>query len=202
MNLPKASGIYRIYCYGNQCHYIGSSTNILKRCQKHVRDLNKGIHPNSFLQSAYKKYGTDNFIFELVELTSREKLLLLEDYYLQCSDPEKLFNMNKSASSPRLGMIPWNKGKKGVMTHSDDSKKLISENNSKYWKGKLRSDISTKLTGHQVSDDTKKKISNSLKDRPLSDETKKKMKGRIPWNKGKKGVQIAWNKGLTKQDYK
>lgn len=26
-------------------------------------------------------------------------------------------------------------------------------------------------------------------------------KGHIPWNKGKKGLQIAWNKGLKKQDY-
>ena len=26
----------------------------------------------------------------------------------------------------------------------------------------------------------------------------KGMKGRIPWNKGKRGVQVAWNKGLTK----
>jgi len=24
------------------------------------------------------------------------------------------------------------------------------------------------------------------------------MKGRIPWNKGKRGAQVAWNKGLTK----
>lgn len=26
-------------------------------------------------------------------------------------------------------------------------------------------------------------------------------KGRTPWNKGRKGVQEAWNKGLTKTDY-
>lgn len=26
----------------------------------------------------------------------------------------------------------------------------------------------------------------------------KGMKGRKPWNKGKRGVQVAWNKGLTK----
>lgn len=25
-------------------------------------------------------------------------------------------------------------------------------------------------------------------------------KGNIPWNKGKKGLQVAWNKGLTKEN--
>lgn len=27
------------------------------------------------------------------------------------------------------------------------------------------------------------------------------LKGKIPWNKGKKGCQEAWNKGLKKSDY-
>jgi hypothetical protein len=36
-------------------------------------------------------------------------------------------------------------------------------------------------------------------DSPLSEETKKKIsnscKNRIPWNNGRKGLQIAWNRG-------
>lgn len=49
------------------------------------------------------------------------------------------------------------------------------------------------------SDETKRKIGDAHRGSKRTEETKKKMsdaaKGRIPWNKGKKGVQVAWNKG-------
>ena len=45
---------------------------------------------------------------------------------------------------------------------------------------------SSKLNGIKRSKETRKKISISGK-------------GREPWNKGKKGLQVAWNKGLTKE---
>ena len=32
--------------------------------------------------------------------------------------------------------------------------------------------------------------------KPLSNETRLKLKGRVPWNKGRVGVQTAWNKGI------
>lgn len=34
---------------------------------------------------------------------------------------------------------------------------------------------------------------------PLSEETRNKLKRRVPWNKGKKGMQQGWSKGLTKK---
>ena len=44
------------------------------------------------------------------------------------------------------------------------------------------------------------KISLGNKGKHHSEETKKKLKGRIPWNKGLKGIMKAWNKGLTKEN--
>lgn len=52
-----------------------------------------------------------------------------------------------------------------------------------------------------LSEETKRKISESNKGKKKhSEEQKRKWsemrKGRTPWNKGKKGVQVAWNKGI------
>lgn len=38
---------------------------------------------------------------------------------------------------------------------------------------------------------------NPMKKKENSDKVSKALKGNIPWNKGKKGAQTAWNKGLT-----
>lgn len=50
----------------------------------------------------------------------------------------------------------------------------------------------------KISEEHKRKISLANKGRKLSEEARKKIsesrKGNIPWNKGKIGLQIAWNK--------
>lgn len=46
------------------------------------------------------------------------------------------------------------------------------------------------------SEDTLKKMSEARKGKPLSNEIREKLKGRTPWNKGKKTNQVPWNKGL------
>jgi len=78
----------------------------------------------------------------------------------------------------------WNKGLKGVYTQSEESnvkrslalKGCVSPNKDNY--GELNP-----FYGRKHSEETIQKI-------------KEKTKGRIPWNKGLKGSQVAWNKGL------
>lgn len=46
--------------------------------------------------------------------------------------------------------------------------------------------------GKKLTEEHKSK----LRGRKLSEEQRQKLKGRNPWNKGIKGAQVAWNKGL------
>lgn len=75
------------------------------------------------------------------------------------------------------GIIPWNKNRKIGSYLSESGRKKVSQANKGI----------PKKHGH--------KISNTLKGRPKSTEHKKKLseagKGNIPWNKGKKGLQVG-----------
>ena len=54
-------GIYKIENKVNGKVYIGQSIDIEKRWKSHISYLNKGIHRNKHLQSAWDKYGEGNF---------------------------------------------------------------------------------------------------------------------------------------------
>jgi hypothetical protein len=55
------------------------------------------------------------------------------------------------------------------------------------------------IVGRMISKETKQKIGNANKGRKMSKEfcqmRSEKQKGKVPWNKGKKGVQVGSNKG-------
>jgi len=82
------------------------------------------------------------------------------------------------------GRVPWNKGKIGCYEQSAESnlkrsnalKGRPSPNKGNYH------DLNP-FYGKKHSEESIEKI-------------KTKLKGRVPWNKGKTGSQVAWNKGL------
>ena len=88
------------------------------------------------------------------------------------------------------GRIPWNKGLKGVQKQTSESnearrKKLLgrtSPNKGKFGEG-------NSFFGKTHTTESKEKIKKTIK-----------QSNRIPWNKGKKGVQVPWNKGLKFND--
>ena len=78
-------GIYKITNTVNNKCYIGQSTNLIKRIQKHIKTLLKGTNRNEHLQNAYNKYGTGNFTIEIIEECTVENLdereIFWIDYY-------------------------------------------------------------------------------------------------------------------------
>lgn len=97
------------------------------------------------------------------------------------------------------------------LTHSEHTKLHASGKNhplySKHHSEETKRKLSKANTGKHPSEESRRKMSDSHKGaknylygKHPSDETRKKisetLKGRVPWNKGKKGLQTAWNKGL------
>lgn len=100
---------------------------------------------------------------------------------------------------PRTGFVPWNKGK----NLSCEQKEKISVSSIKRYMNDESHPL--KIFGNKIpwnkgkkmgpmSEEGKERRSKTLKERYKNENHP--TKGRDPWNKGKKGAQVAWNKGV------
>jgi len=99
------SGIYIILNTANNKYYLGSSKNLRSRWNSHRQLLNKNIHPNPYLQSAWNKHGAEVFEFIVIEAT--KDTFNRENFYLDEYAPyirEVGYNISK-----RAGFIPYKK---------------------------------------------------------------------------------------------
>jgi len=81
-------GIYRIINIINGKIYIGSSINVRKRKNLHFSRLRKNTHECKHLQSAFNKYGEENFKFEIIEyVKDKNKLIEREQYWIDNLKP-------------------------------------------------------------------------------------------------------------------
>jgi len=137
-NKNKISGIYAIVNKINGHRYVGSAVDIRDRWRHHTYHLRKGNHHSKHLQSAWKKYGKDNFEFIILEIVDNPAdLLKREQIYLDASFPE--YNTIQLAGN-NLG-YRFSEEKKMEMSvahtgfrHTEESKKRMSE----IWTGKPR----------------------------------------------------------------
>jgi group I intron endonuclease len=61
--------------------YIGQTEDVDKRKSKHSSDLNQTKHENSDMQLEYILYGSDKFIFEIIEFLNKDDNLLDREKY-------------------------------------------------------------------------------------------------------------------------
>lgn len=114
-------GIYCIENMINHKKYIGLSQNIPYRWTTHEYALNKNIHINKHLQSAWNKYGTENFYFYIIENCNIDELQEREIYYIsKYKSNDRKYGYNKTS------------GGDGVKELSEESRDMISLHETLY----------------------------------------------------------------------
>ena len=93
-------GIYKIINQIDGKVYIGQSVSIYKRWKEHrsVAYLEHDEHYNTYLYYAIRKYGLENFSFEIIEKCTPEELNEREMYWIEYYDSfnrEKGYNLTK-----------------------------------------------------------------------------------------------------------
>ena len=186
--------IYKVTNNINNKVYIGLTTQTLEqRKYCHLAEIKKGRLSHLYFYRAMRKYGIENFSWEIIcETDSKSKLVALEKFYIAAySKIGKIYNMT-------------NGGEMNLYNPSIETRNKLREINLGK---KLSEETKLKLRninlGKKQSEETKLKRSISLKGRPSPMKDRKQseyfiqqMKNRVPWNKGMKGNQIAWNKGV------
>lgn len=157
-------GVYIIYNKINNKCYIGSSCDIAKRFRQHKSKLRANIHYNKHLQSAWNKYGEENFVFEIREHVSHvDEAICRENVYIRIYKPE-------------YNIIQVNE--KREFFHSEETKKKIGESSKgRKWteEAKIKYRETKKLNGYKHPPEVIAKITEKLKGKVRSAETLKRM---------------------------
>lgn len=224
--MKKISGIYKIVNKITGKLYIGLGRNIHKRWINHKWCLNNDNHRNGYLQRSWKKYGAENFSFEIIEECSIEELNERETFFIRLykSDNKEFgYNSNDGGDSRKMNeetkekIRIANTGKK----RSQETCDLIGEIHrgrkaSDDAKNKMRlAKLGTKQSeetvtkrvnsrkGYSHSEETLEKIRVKVTGKKRTPEQIEKMTGRIASDETKEKQSIArlgrdpWNKGKT-----
>jgi group I intron endonuclease len=166
-----ASGIYKITNTINQKVYIGSAVDLERREKQHFK-----CSHNFPLRRAMKKYGAENFQFDILVLCQPDDLTFVEqdqlDYWKKVKGWKNMYNICPTAGSS-LGM------KFGP--RSKETKQKLSEAHK----------------GKQFSEDHKRKLSEAHKGKQHTEAAKQKMsearKGKCAGKKHPRYDQTIYN---------
>ena len=148
--------IYKVTNRINGMSYIGQTIFDLDKRKAQHMSAASGNKDKYYFHSALRKYGIDNFNWDIIEKCGDiEELNRFEIYYIGYFDTySKGYNMTIGGN----GMCGFK--------HTEESKKKISENHFDI------SDRNNPMFGKRQTKETRQKISEAKK-------------GKTPWNKGK-----------------
>lgn len=95
-------GIYAIKCLQEPYRYVGSSIQVNIRWAQHIRELDKGTHHNIDLQLAWDAYGSDSFVFKLLEKTGKCSLTACEQKWIDFYGFNNCYNISHKANNPLI----------------------------------------------------------------------------------------------------
>ena len=153
------SGIYAIRNKITNSVYVGQTRQkFIKRYFLHSYKLRHRVHDNRHLQHAFDKYGSEAFVFEVVEILLGDKEFFnqREMYYIQLFRHQtKCYNMTDGGD-----------GAKGTHPSHENIRRLAEINRKKN-------------TGKKLTEETKRKMSEAQKYRhqqyPMTDDMKRKI---------------------------
>ena len=200
-------GIYKITNKLNGKVYIGQSVDIDTRWRQHCN-----AKDNVAIHNAIKKYGKENFNFEVllecpVEMLNDWERDMIALY--DCISP-KGYNLTeggggcKCSEETRLKMSEAKKGKpswnKGIPCSKEHKRKISEANKGKHLPEEQKRKISEANKGHHISEEHKRKISEANKGKHLPEETKIKISNTLKGAKRKPHSEEAKikMKGLKK----
>lgn len=185
--MSKKENNYTVYMHKNKINgkvYIG----ITKQKPQYRWSNGKG-YDNQYFRRAIEKYGFNNFehiiLCENLKQSEAEQKEIQYIAYYKSSERKFGYNISKGgmvnngvpcSEETKKKISKANKGIKNGMYgkhHTEEEKKKISEASKKLWQNQ------------EYREKTLKILNNNRRDFK---------KGNIPWNKGKKGIMVAWNK--------
>ena len=97
------SGCYQFCNKLTGALYIGSSVGVRSRRNQHYSQLRRRVHCNAHLQSAWDKYGEEQFAFEVLIICQRKDVRMYEQLLIDALQPA--YNKSASATSGFYGPL-------------------------------------------------------------------------------------------------
>jgi group I intron endonuclease len=196
-------GVYKITNIINNKIYIGSTNQtFLKRLTQHYFELRKNNHKNDHLQYSWNKYGEDNFIFEIIEVTDKKETLEREQFwmdYYECYNKSIGFNINpKATGTPNLSKETIEKRRQTMLNNYKEGKikPFFSKGFTPWNKGMKMS----KKHNENLSNSAKKRICTKEGKKKRSDSLRKKSKIVLVYDKNNNFLG-EWKNALELQEF-